>query len=38
MSVRNDIQKGIDQADKGELVDGKKVMDELHSQIKKRKT
>lgn len=37
-SVRNDVQKGIDQADIGELIDGKKVMDQLHSQIKKRKT
>jgi len=37
-SLQGEIQKGIDQADKGKLIDGKKAMDELGSQIKKRKT
>ncbi len=37
-SLQDEIQKGIDQADKGKLIDGKEAMDKLGSQIKKRKT
>ncbi len=36
-SLRGEIQKGIDQADNGELLDGKEVMAELGSLIKVRK-
>ena len=36
-SLRGEIQKGIDQADNGELLDGKEVMAELGSLIKIRK-
>ncbi|HEX04493.1 MAG TPA: type II toxin-antitoxin system ParD family antitoxin [Bacteroidetes bacterium] len=36
-SLRGEVQKGIDQADNGELLDGKEVMAELGSLIKARK-
>ena len=35
-SLRGEIQKGIDQADNGELLDGQEVMDELLQVLKKR--
>jgi antitoxin ParD1/3/4 len=37
-SLRGEIQKGIDQADNGELLDGPGVMDELRRMIKGRKS
>ena len=33
-SLRGEIQKGIDQADNGEFLDGQYVMDELHQLLK----
>ena len=33
-SLRGEIQKGIDQADNGEFLDGQDVMDELHQLLK----
>ena len=33
-SLRSEIQKGIDQADNGEFLDGQYVMDELHQLLK----
>ncbi len=35
-SLRGEIQKGIDQADSGELLDGQAVMDELRQVLKGR--
>ena len=37
-SLRGEIQKGIDQADNGELLDGQEVMDELRQVLKSRKS
>ncbi|MFV1980162.1 MAG: type II toxin-antitoxin system ParD family antitoxin [Rhodothermia bacterium] len=37
-SLRGEIQKGIDQADSGELLDGRRVMDELRALIQNRKS
>ena len=37
-SLRGEIQKGIDQADNGKLLDGEEVMDELRALIKNRKS
>jgi len=37
-SLRGKIQKGIDQADNGEFLDGKEVMDELRQVLKGRKS
>lgn len=37
-SLRGEIQKGIDQADNGELLDGEEVMAELRSRILNRKS
>ena len=37
-SLRGEIQKGIDQADNGELLEGEEVMAELRSKIKNRKS
>ncbi|RLA48341.1 MAG: type II toxin-antitoxin system ParD family antitoxin [Gammaproteobacteria bacterium] len=37
-SLRGEIQKGIDQADNGELIDGQEVMDELRQVLKNRKS
>ncbi|MBK6734450.1 MAG: type II toxin-antitoxin system ParD family antitoxin [bacterium] len=36
-ALRGDIQKGIDQADAGQLLDGPQVMAELRELIKRRK-
>jgi antitoxin ParD1/3/4 len=37
-SLRGEIQKGIDQADNGELLDGQEVMEELRQVLNKRKS
>ena len=37
-SLRGEIQKGIDQADNGELLDGQEVMDELRQVLNNRKS
>ena len=37
-SLRGEIQKGIDQADNGEFLEGDEVMKELRSLIKARKS
>lgn len=37
-SLRGEIQKGIDQADNGELLDGDEVMNELRALLKARKS
>lgn len=36
-SLRGDIQKGIDQADAGQLLDGPQVMAELRESLKRRR-
>jgi len=37
-SLRGEIQKGIDQADNGELLDGEEVMNKLRENIKNRQS
>ena len=37
-ALRNEIEKGIDQANNDELLDGEKVMSELRALIKSRKS
>jgi antitoxin ParD1/3/4 len=37
-SLRGEIQKGIDQAERGELLDGEEVMAELRARILNRKS
>lgn len=37
-SLRGEIQKGIDQADSGELLDGAVVMEELRQMLKGRRS
>ena len=37
-SLRGDIQIGLDQADRGELLDGETVMQDLHSVLERRRS